>query len=561
MPKVGRKAVAKVSKAGRKKIFTPDVLLIAGLVFLFALAIRAFGIMDAGITWDEPVYVKTALSYIEYIPKYSLFNAATWQLNFEHPPVAKLIYAVAIKIFGGLDYGQGTFQIARYASALMGALTCAIVFFIGRELYEKRTGILAGLIVALLPLMVAHSQIAALESPLVLFFTLAILLFLIAMKTGDRRIYAAAAVAVGLTIDTKLNGLLLLPIIALMYGSYIYFTKKTPVSKAMLTSALAFVAIVAATVVLLWPWLWADFGTLVHDPLKPLIMTLSHWNYFPNEYFLGVLQQAPIYYLPVYFLVTTPLLVLALCAVGCYYTIKGRDPYRLGILLWLIIPFTYGLFALVQNGTRYIVMVYPAVALMGAFGLSSTVTRLRQAWPRLGEERNLFAAASLLLVIYLIVSLAMVRPYYLDYYNVLSSGQNNIQENRLFEIGYWGEGTKACVDYVESNAAPGSTVLMATIPSDLDHFDFYASKMTYFTFKSDGVRVFNFSENSMYTMDNTTESLSYAWNADYLIVNNQFLTYGGGLMNTTEYIPIYSANVQGARLCTVYKKNGFIQAL
>lgn len=557
MAKVGRKAVAKVSKAGRKRIFTPDILFIAVLVLLFALAVRIYRIMDAGITWDEPVYVKTAIYYIEYIPKYTFFNSASWQLNNEQPPMAKFIYALVIKIFNELTYGLGTFQVARYASALMGALTCAIVFLIGREIYDKRTGILAGLILALLPVMVAHSQIAALDSPLTMFFSLAIFLFLIAMKTGDRRYYVAAAVAMGLTIDTKLNGALVLPIAALMYVIYIYTAKKPLVPKALLKPALEFVAIVAATTVLLWPWLWADFGTLVHDPLKPLITTLSHWNYTPHEYFLGVLQQAPIYYLPVYFLVTTPLLVLALCAIGGYYTIKGRDPYHLGILLWLIIPFSYGLFALVQDGTRYIVMIFPAVALLGAFGLSTMVTRVRQAWPRLGDERTPFTVASAILVVYLIISLALVSPYYLDYYNELSTGQQNLQENRLFELGYWGEGIKPCVEYVESNGAPGSTVLMATMPSDVDHFGFYASKMTYFTFKPEGIKAFNFSENNMYMMDNTTEILNYAWNADYLIVNYEFLLYGGGMKNVTPYVPVYSSTVNGATLCTVYKKNGF----
>jgi hypothetical protein len=193
--------------------------------------------------------------------------------------------------------------------------------------------------------------------------------------------------------------------------------------------------------------------------------------------------------------------------------------------------------------------------LLAAAGLSSLASLATKKWPKIGDRKRLFVVSGTILLIYLPISLALVQPYYLDYYNELSTGQHNIQENRLFELGYWGEGIKPCVEYVESNGAPGSTVFMATMPSDVDHFGFYSSKMIYFTFKPDGIKVFNFSENEMYMMDNTTESLNYAWNADYLIVNNQFLLYGNGLKNATGYAPVYSTTVNGATLCTVYKKN------
>ena len=44
-----------------------------------------------------------------------------------------------------------------------------------------------------------------------------------------------------------------------------------------------------------------------------------------------------------------------------------------------------------------------------------------------------------ILLVYLLISLAMVRPYYLDYYNSLSGGQQNVQEHRLLEFNWWGE--------------------------------------------------------------------------------------------------------------------------
>ncbi len=553
---MGRKAVAaKKGRPARKhEILVPFVLGIALLIFILAFAVRANGIIDAGVTWDEPVYVKTAIAYADLIPKESVFSSSIWENNFEHPPVAKFIYAIAIDVFQGPYYGLDAFRIAKYASAFMGALACVLTFLIGLVVYDRRTGILAGVILALLPVAVAHGQIAGLESPLMLFFTLAIFLFILGLKRDDRRLCVAAAVATGLTIDTKLNGLLIIPVLALLYACYLYSGKKSADLKSLLRPVTGFAAIVAATVVLLWPWLWTDFGTIARDPLNHLTMTLSHWSYVPQEYFLGMYQSAPIYYLPVYFLVTTPLLILGLGMVGGYFSAKGRDFMKIGIILWLLIPFAYGLFSFVQDGVRYIIIIFPALALVAAYGLSSIVSVVKQRWPKIGDEGTAFAVVGGLLSVYLIISLVLVSPYYLDYYNVLSGGQGNAQEGRLLEIGWWGEGIKQCVEYVEKNGAPGSTVLMATMPSDPDHFGFFADKMAYVTFKADSIMTYDFGTGEQLKLDNTAENQTFAWNASYIIVNSHYLLYNDGRVDLQKYSPVFSTQVDGATLCTVFQK-------
>lgn len=558
MAKVKRKVAAaqKGRSAASGKTITFRVLVIAGLILLLAMGVRAYGIMDAGITWDEPIYVKTAIVYAQQIPAHSIFDSNIWIVNFEHPPVAKLIYAVALTACNTLSYklsDVSAIVTAKYTSALLGALTCVLVYFLGREVYDGRTGVVAGVILALLPVTVAHSQIAGLDSPLALFFTASVLLLVLAMKRGDSRLYAASAVAAGLTVDTKLNGLLIIPLLGLMYGYHFYSEKKSIAPQKLATSALAFLGIVTATIILFWPWLWT--GVSLQDPLSHLSMTLTHWDASPMEYFLGTSQAAPIYYLPVYFLVTTPLLVLVLGLVGVYFSAKGRDPYKISMLFWLVIPFAYCLYSFVQDGVRYIYEIYPAVALVAAFGLTAGTAWLCKAWPKVGDEKRAVAVAGVLLSAYLIVSLALVSPYYLDYYNVLSGGQSNAENNRLFNVGWWGEGTKACVDYVEKNAAPGSTVLLATMPSDEDHFGFFGKSMTYLTFKPEGVKVFDFGNRQKYMLDNTTANQTYAWNTDYVIMNVEFVNSGSSRLAVPSYTAVYSATVNGAPLCTVYKKN------
>ena len=116
------KHVAEDAKSkGAKQPLSPNVLLAAGFILLLAIAVRTFGILDAGITWDETTYVGTAMTYLTFLPKFSIFNAATWHDNNEHPQMAKFIYAIAIKIFDGLNYGLGDLpDWSGYVSALMG---------------------------------------------------------------------------------------------------------------------------------------------------------------------------------------------------------------------------------------------------------------------------------------------------------------------------------------------------------------------------------------------------------------------------------------------------------
>ena len=86
---------------------------------------------------------------------------------------------------------------------------------------------------------------------------------------------------------------------------------------------------------------------------------------------------------------------------------------------------------------RYAIYLTAVIALHGlalaaiAVGLSSLVTKVQQAKPKLADEKTIFNVASMILILYLVISLVTIRPFYLDYYNTLSGGQKNILDNRL----------------------------------------------------------------------------------------------------------------------------------
>jgi hypothetical protein len=295
-------------------------------------------------------------------------------------------------------------------------------------------------------------------------------------------------------------------------------------------SLLAYCLVVALVFFLLWPWLWSDM-------IGHLGQTLSHWEVTPADYFLGTVQTAPLYYYPVYFLVTTPMLLFIPLAFGIYAAARSKDVFKYGILLWLILPFGYGLTSFIQNGMRYLIMIYPAVAILCADGL----------WQISGLAENLklpkkavFATLSVLVVAYLAVSVALVHPYYLDYYNELTGGQKNIQDNRLFDVAWWNEGTSACVNYVEAHAS-NANVSMVVLPQDTSNIRFFMKNDTY--------------DYQAVPIGDRSATLNVGTDEDYAIVSGKVMEYYNVTIDP-KFTPVYVETVGGATLCTVYKNVG-----
>jgi 4-amino-4-deoxy-L-arabinose transferase-like glycosyltransferase len=522
-------------------------LLIIAVILIFALTICMYGLMDVGLKYDEPVTVASGIYYIHNLEVLN-FGPDVWAQNMEHPPVAKYIYGVANLIFNGDGFSYNTYVAAKAASALMGALTCVLTFLIGRELYDRRVGLLAAFILALTPVFLAHTQIAAIDAPIAFFFTLTMFLFIIAMRRNSLPYYGASAISLALLVSTKFNGILILPVMAILY---LLYRREHPLSVKKVKmkgsarsggdrslmdaikpyvspiSLIGYCLVVVLIFFMLWPWLWSD--TISH-----IGMTLNHWETTPEDFFLGTVQAAPLYYYPVYFLVTTPVLLLIPLIIGIIAAARSKDVFKYGILLWLVIPFAYGFTSFIQNGMRYLIMIYPAVALLCADGLWQV--------SGLGDKihvprKAMFAALGILAALYLAASVALVHPYYLDYYNELSGGQKNIQDNRLFDVAWWNEGTSACVGYVETHAS-NATVSMVVLPQDASNIRFFMKNDTY-DFKA-------------VPINGRFVPLNVSTDEDYAIVSGKVMEYYDVTIDP-KFKPVHVEQVGGATLCTVYR--------
>jgi 4-amino-4-deoxy-L-arabinose transferase-like glycosyltransferase len=486
-------------------------ILLAVVLFLVALSFRLWDLNATGGTWDEIVYFRAGKHYVWHLLHLN-FDHQIWAENAEVPPMAKYIYGATNLLF---VKGQDDYTASRVLSAIMAALTCIIVYLVGKEFFEKRVGILAALILAFLPPFVAHGKIAGIESPLALFFSLTVYLFLRGIKTGNQLRYLLSGIVCGVSLATKFTALLLFILIFLIF----LLAKKGELLKkreiTMPLMVIFFPLIALLTLVALWPWLWrSPFWQLMNSAA-----TYQNYGEWIREYFLGKMVRLPVYYYLVYFSATTPTLILILLVAFVHKTIKNRTFYLFALALWLLVPFLWSFAGLRADGIRYIYPIYPPLSLISAIGFF----HITDALPLGRYKRATGGFISTIVVGYLVITCLIIHPYYLDYYNEIVGGPKNVYRHRWFEIGWWGEGIKEAVEYVNKNASPGSYVYLKVKPSheipplnsSLKDYRSYADN---FSIRWEGKLKAPFEDN--YTFYTISDDGVRLWIDEKLIINN-----------------------------------------
>ena len=427
---------------------TRNLLLVTALFWL-ALSFRLWDIGATGGTWDEAYFFEAGKVYIQNILSRN-FGSHAWKVDYQHPPIAEYAYG-AVNYF--VKAKAHDYTPSRVISAVMGALTCLVVYFAGKEFFGRRVGVVAALILAFMPQFVAHNKVAALESPVALFSSLTVYFLLQGVKRRSNSKYLISAIFCGLTIGTRFDGFLLFILVFLVFLSYCgaeVFRKEVV---GLPTGLLLFPLLAMAVFVGSWPWLWSD-------TFRHLAASLTHWGPSPTEYLLGRPVRGPLSYYILYFLGTTPALVLTLCGVFTYKAVKDRNFYLSALTLWFGVFFLFSFSHWKQDGIRYIYQIYPPLSLISAIGLFSIADAF--SWSR--YRRLISHLLSSTVIVYLAVTCWIIHPYYLDYYNEIVGGPRNVYERKWFDVGWWGEGIKEAVHYVNENATPNSWIWLKVYP-------------------------------------------------------------------------------------------------
>ena len=391
-------------------------------------------------TTDEPVYVGTAVVYLQ---QHSL------RYNAEHPPLGKLIieaglafarprldpdfvgdhWALGQRVLyeSGNDPGQ-LMLLARLPMIVLTLLFGLVVFAFARDLTGSAGGLVALVLYAFSPDVIANGSLATLDVPAAGFLVTALWLAWRARRRMGRYL-PLTGLALGAALATRMSVLPAVPVLLLAVVLAVWHadqSRRTPDRAARSMLAAFGVGVIAVGVV------WASY--LAVDPrlawvtppdvpalhgLRALAVDLLPFPRpyrdgmriqfgFEDDTFAGFLfgrqyQGSLWYYLPVALLVKTPLGALALWLSGAatMLSVRRLRPAAPYVLLPALVLLLAALPGARDFGVRYVVilpMLLPVAA--------ATVVVLR---PRRAQLVTVGVLA------FVAVSSVRTFPYYLPY--------------------------------------------------------------------------------------------------------------------------------------------------
>ena len=167
-------------------------LLAVGLVLL-AWALRLHRLDAQSLWYDE--------AYAVYISQRAPAEALLWSSRDLVPPFHPYLLTLWLPLSGPTEFS------ARFLSTWMGALSVAASVALGRNLHSRRAGLLTGMLVALSPFYVWHSQDARMYMSQATLGLLATLLLVRALRSPERwGQWIGLALLDALTLYTQATG-------------------------------------------------------------------------------------------------------------------------------------------------------------------------------------------------------------------------------------------------------------------------------------------------------------------------------------------------------------------
>ena len=197
-------------------------------VALLAVLILALVLRARGITWGLPYSFQNA---DEGLMVEKGFRVARGHLDpdwFLYPSFFFSMLAATFWLAGLVLHGADApsfvsldafvvdptpyFLAARLLAVVCGVVAVYLVFRLGRAAYSPRVGLLAALLLAVVPLHVRYSHVAVTDVPAGTFGLAALVALVAAVRRSSPRLLVAGALAAGVATSTKYNlGMLIVP--------------------------------------------------------------------------------------------------------------------------------------------------------------------------------------------------------------------------------------------------------------------------------------------------------------------------------------------------------------
>lgn len=442
--------------------------LLVVILFLFALAPRALAPGDF-VTTDEPDWFMFSEDFLTSLEQGRYERTRP----LGHPGVTTmwlgtggLLTYRSLVATGWISPDDQVLQrrLLRLPVALLTALSVALAYLLLRRLIGEREALLATLLWASDPFLVAHSKVLHVDALLTTFMTLSLLTALLAVRFDDESPLAndantiirwhwliASAVASGLALLTKSPAIILVPLVGFIIlvgcwqhvgwaGEQQSWQRVRAMAVLVIAALLVWLAVTAVVWVAVWPSAWTDLPATV----MKVIDEVRDNGAEPHEggnFFLGrpVDDPGPLFYPIAMALRLTPwtllgLLLAVAAAMGLMGSPFARDRLVLTnprqwvymLLALFVLLFVLMMSALPKKFDRYALPVFPTLNILAAAGWIWLLDRVVACFSSVTLRRwRIQVLMWCVISLGLMANLAWYHPYQLAYYNPLLGGCND----------------------------------------------------------------------------------------------------------------------------------------
>lgn len=330
---------------------------------------------------DQPVLGKYFIGLTLYLNGYDL-------AEIQRLPKFKYYKSYTENTDSGNAVLTETLQVCRRAVAVTGILSCLLLYWLGKELFSRRVGIIAAALLAFNPLMDLCSRRILTDTPLLFLVLLSLavsVLFFKSWKTG-RKLHtwlwaACVGIMAGLAVSMKLNGVLTLWALFAATVMFIVYAKKSGNSVGSLTKPVVLAACLALAVfVAINPYLYKQ-------PLVGMQKMVKHrlWRFHCQQLKTGsglyttparvnaiisrTLSAHPRSFAPFGRILPLPVdFILFLWGLWSILK-KEREVITVVVLSAAVVTFVTLVLTLPLNWERYFLPLIPYIALIEAYGL------------------------------------------------------------------------------------------------------------------------------------------------------------------------------------------------
>jgi hypothetical protein len=362
-------------------IHWPTVLLVTGIVAL-ALVVRFWELGERNRFFIDELFFADNVHMLRHSRMVSLL--APYDVVAAEPLLYPYWQSLTVGLFGRNFVGL------RAASAIIGSITIGGVYLLGRSLFDRKTAILAALLLATFPPHIHFSRIGLSEIAMTLFGTLALAFLargVISKRSFD---FALGGAMLGMTHYFHEGGKYLYTPLAVIWLLAVWVLYRPRLSRrhlaiAGLTCLLAalpiYTTLLAAQKPLAARMAVNDAG-LAGDYWRQLLQGGDLWRHVVEHVlppFLIYIQQwdGTLFYgghTPLVLVFLVPALLL-----GAFYVLRRWNaPGPLLLILWVLATALGNSLLVESNNAARFVVVFPGIMLLVAIGIRYTLLLL---WP------------------------------------------------------------------------------------------------------------------------------------------------------------------------------------